>query len=920
VILIGEFATTFFGALMGIIGSAKLLQALARDKLLPGIDIFGKGSGSNDEPRNAVLITYAIAQCTMILDLNRIASLVTMAYLLTFLVTNLACFTLKIGGAPNFRPAFKYFSWQSAALGALISCAIMIYVDKVSALGCVAILIAILIIIHYTSPPKTWGDVAQSLIFHQVRKYLLRLKQEHVKFWRPSFLLFVNDARKHYKLIQFCNSLKKGGLFILGHVIITDDFKGATAELKKQRSSWNKYIDFSQIKAFTNITVSPKLEWGIRNLVLTSGLGGMRPNIVMLGFYNLHDLRKNKPLIDVPSPQQQRFLPSRPEPRKGESSKSISKTKPYGTLPTDMNRAEGAIDAQGYVTILEDLIRGIKVNVAIAKGFENFSIPNPPKGIKAQFKAWFDRRQNWAETKYIDLWPVQMSAFALIDTEDHEQKKVLTTNFDTYTMILQLGAILTTTESYENTMKLRVSVFVEYENEVEQERQRVKSLLSSIRINAEVRVFWLASGDLKTYEVIVNGVKGDSFDDAHRDTSDALRDESWWQDVESFRKEELSALKDVAELQEGINDIHGGLPSKPRQPDEAAVRRLQRLLRKAKQRISKGRLHDLQSQMRVQLSHLDPDLIAAYDSPESSGDETSEFESTPGSVTPSVLGTPIGQVIGGRGRGQSPNRTADLLTSPRPAPHERSGSINSLSAPIAIHSRGIVSDTAMLSSSSPRGARSGVYSPRSGSGSPRRPPPMRHQSLPKFTSNPVPETQILHEEGSGRSIMFVDPHATAEDDPLTHDERRTDSVTESSEAAEEAEPLQPASGFPAAGLSRIASSASMGIVSSAHPQGTPPIANQPVPLAASGYPAQQAMPMSFNDLPSRAQHLILNELIARNSTNTSVVFTTLPVPSDGTGENEEDSVRYLSDLEVLCQGLPPVLLVHSNTVTVTVSL
>jgi potassium/chloride transporter 9 len=927
VILIGEFATTFFGALMGIIGSSKLLQALARDNLLPGLNIFGKGSGSNDEPRNAILITYAIAQCTMIFDLNQIASLVTMAYLLTFLVTNLACFTLKIGGAPNFRPAFRFFSWQSAALGAIISCVIMLYVDSVSALGCVAILIAIFITIHYTSPPKSWGDVSQSLIFHQVRKYLLRLRQEHVKFWRPSFLLFVNDARKHYKLIQFANSLKKGGLFILGHVIITDDFKGASKELKKQRSSWNKYIDFSKIKAFTSITVSPKIEWGFRNLVLTSGLGGMRPNIVMLGFYNLHDLRKKKPLVDVPTPQQPRFLLSRPDPHVGESSRTISKIKPFGTLPTDLNRAEGAISAQGYVTVLEDLIRGIKVNVAIAKGFENFKIPDSPKGVKDQFKAWFDKRQNWTETKYIDLWPVQMSAFAMIDTEEHEQKKVLTTNFDTYTMILQLGAVLMTAESYENSMNLRVSVFVEYENEVEQERQRVKSLLNSIRINAEVRVFWLASGDLKTYEVIVNGVKGDAYDDAHHDTSEVLRDESWWQDVESFRKEELSALRDLAELQDGGNAIHGGLPSKPRQPDEAAVRRLQRLLRKAKRRISKGHMNDFQSLMRVQLSHLDPDLIAAYDSPESSGDDTSEFESTPGSVTPSVLNTPIGQATGGRGRGQSPNRTADLFTPPRLAPHERSGSINSLSAPIAIHSKGIVSDTAVLSSSSPR-ARSGVYSPRSSSGSPRRPPPMRHQSLPKFTSSPVPATEISHEEGPGRSIMFVDPHATAAADDeggtsSTQDERRTESVTESSEAGGEAEPLPPASGFPASGLSRIGSTTSMGVASSGPAQGTPPLGNnnnQGALPVASGYPAQQAMPMSFNDLPSRAQHLILNELIARHSTQTAVVFTTLPVPSDGTGENEEESVRYLTDLEVLCQGLPPVLLVHSNTVTVTVSL
>ena len=92
-ILLGEIATTLFSTLMGIIGSAKLLQALARDNLLPGFSIFGQGTKTNDEPTYAIIFTYIVAQLTMLSDINQIASFVTMTYLMTFLVTKCVLLT-----------------------------------------------------------------------------------------------------------------------------------------------------------------------------------------------------------------------------------------------------------------------------------------------------------------------------------------------------------------------------------------------------------------------------------------------------------------------------------------------------------------------------------------------------------------------------------------------------------------------------------------------------------------------------------------------------------------------------------------------------------------------------------------------------------------------------------------------------------
>ena len=70
--------------------------------------------------------------------------------------------------------------------------------------------------------------------------------------------------------------------------------------------------------------------------------------------------------------------------------------------------------------------------------------------------------------------------------DDSSKKNVLTTNFDTYTLILQLGCILHTVPSWKRTYKLRVAVFVEYESDVEEERGRVATLLTARRVHLSI--------------------------------------------------------------------------------------------------------------------------------------------------------------------------------------------------------------------------------------------------------------------------------------------------------------------------------------------------------------------------------------------------------------------------------------------------
>ncbi|KAL5121882.1 hypothetical protein ACEQ8H_000097 [Pleosporales sp. CAS-2024a] len=924
VVLLGECATSLFSVLMGVIGSAKLLQALARDDLVPGLSLFGQGTEKADEPIYAVCITYIIAQITMFADINQIASFITMTYLMTFLVTNLACFLLKLGSAPNFRPSFHFFSVQTAGVGTIVCGATMFFVDGVYASGCVVLLMAVFMLIHYTTPPKPWGDVSQGLIYHQVRKYLLRLRQEHVKFWRPQILLLVNDPRRQYKLIQFCNSLKKGGLFVLGHVIVTNNFAEAVPEARRQQQSWTKYIDFSRIKAFVNIAISPAVEWGARNLVLGAGLGGMRPNIVVMGFYNLPELRQNDPYNSIPSPQ-----PSRPSSRatnhavsrkaiQAASRRRRQTSNNQGILPTDAMKPEDAIGIKSYVTVVEDLVLRLQANVAVAKGFNELVVPTAKPNTKQKALSMIGLAKTDVEEplkRFIDLWPIQMSAE--IDAAGHEpsrKKNVLTTNFDTYTLILQLGCILHTVPSWKRMYTLRVCVFVEYETDVDEERERVTTLLKNLRIEANVLVCWLANGDLKMYEVIVNGRHNGDLDQAAKDIDYSLEDERWWQDIKRLRQPtKMSASQELAQATDILEAItqwptatfqHGRRGFRPKR-----FSALEKMLRKAKSRASIGDVSEAGATVGLQddrrsvnlTSDSHSDSCASSEGEEDDADDEAAASESEAAVSGSNFDEydldassgesdePTSQRrglfrkrtktthVGGEGPSSTPLR-------PRPGAVVSDTAV-SKSARQAIKSRSVASSSSQLSS--PHG--SGLVAP-----------PMNEQSLPRFTSRPSPRIAVAAAEAPGPSIMFVDTAwpttTTKKKEPVA--EALMDPAQPAAAASQSAATWTPNSPVLSSNLAATCTTSS----------------------PASGYPAQQAIPLSFNDLPCRAQHLILNELIRQHSEDSAVVFTTLPSPVEGTCDSESESVKYISDLEVLCQGLPPCLLVHSNSMTVTMNL
>jgi amino acid transporter len=198
VIVAGVFAATLSSALGSMMGAPRILQAFARDGIFKRLTFLGKGSGPNAEPRRAIVVTALVSQAAILLgDLNAIAPIITMFFMVTYGTLNLACFYEGYSRNPSFRPRFKYSHW-SLALAGTIGCLIaMLLMDAVWAIVSLLAMAGLYWAIRRIGIRARWGDVHSGVAFERARRALLKLEEQpiHPKNWRRSYLRWVSARR-----------------------------------------------------------------------------------------------------------------------------------------------------------------------------------------------------------------------------------------------------------------------------------------------------------------------------------------------------------------------------------------------------------------------------------------------------------------------------------------------------------------------------------------------------------------------------------------------------------------------------------------------------------------------------------------------------------------------------------------------------
>ncbi|MBE0619616.1 MAG: amino acid permease [Burkholderiales bacterium] len=286
-VIAGVLAATLSSALASFLGAPRILQSLSADGIFPMLKSFAAGSGPANNPRRGVLLTFFIAAAVVALgDLNAIASLVSMFFLLSYGLLNYATYFEARTKNPSFRPRFRFFDQHASLAGALLCAGAMLAIDLAAGAIAVAVLFGIYQYLEHKAAPGGWADSRRSSHLQEARKHLLAAaaEPEHPRDWRPQLLVFSDTARRRERLVQFASWIEGGS----GLTTVVRALQGQGPEMIEERERVLKELTEelreSKSTAFPLVVAGAELDATLSAIVQSAGIGPLRANTVVVNW------------------------------------------------------------------------------------------------------------------------------------------------------------------------------------------------------------------------------------------------------------------------------------------------------------------------------------------------------------------------------------------------------------------------------------------------------------------------------------------------------------------------------------------------------------------------------------------------------------------------------------------------------------
>jgi solute carrier family 12 (sodium/potassium/chloride transporter), member 2 len=283
-ILIGVWGATLSSAMGSILGAPRVLQALARDGVLPRpLRGLGRGSGPDDSPRIGTLATLGVALTAVFLgDLNMIAPVLSMFFLTTYLVLNAAAGIEGFVRSPSYRPSFRVH-WAFSLAGAVGCLIVMFLINALATVAAAGVILGVYVWLERRELRRTWGDVRRGIWMQLVREGIFRLDGvPEPKNWRPHPLVLSGAPTRRWNLIEFAAALTHGRGLITVSSVLPEGLTDPARQARMERTI-SDYLEKRGVRGLVRLISAADPFDGGERLVEAYGLGPLVPNTVILG-------------------------------------------------------------------------------------------------------------------------------------------------------------------------------------------------------------------------------------------------------------------------------------------------------------------------------------------------------------------------------------------------------------------------------------------------------------------------------------------------------------------------------------------------------------------------------------------------------------------------------------------------------------
>lgn len=208
VVIAGILMAVLSSALSTLVSAPRTLAALADNRMIPFSRFLSRKASSN-EPRNAVLVSALVSLSVLMAgNLDSVATLLTLFFLTTFGMINLAVFIEQATGIISFRPRLS-ISILVPVLGFTGSLLAMVLINSFFAGVAFLVVIAIYIWLRRKNLVSPWGDVRGG-IFTALAEWAAQKAMSlpyHPRLWKPSVLVPVERPEDFRRVSRFIRDL-----------------------------------------------------------------------------------------------------------------------------------------------------------------------------------------------------------------------------------------------------------------------------------------------------------------------------------------------------------------------------------------------------------------------------------------------------------------------------------------------------------------------------------------------------------------------------------------------------------------------------------------------------------------------------------------------------------------------------------------